>query len=97
MGTISSTATTRHDAAERAAGRAATLAAGKRRQARAHRLSEMATDIFPIPDQPPRGVALAANAAGAVRRVPAGVALAIALLVLLSSAFLVGVSRREML
>jgi hypothetical protein len=38
-------------------------------------------------------VALAANPVGTIRRIPVGVALAVASLVLLSSALLAGVSR----
>ena len=92
-GTISS-ATTRRDAADRAASRGAARAAAKRRAARADRLSEMAAGIFAIPDHPaPRLDALAGSPGGPIRRIPVGVALAIALLVLFSSALLAGVSR----
>ena len=92
-GTISN-ATTRRDAADRAASRGAARAATKRRAARTDRLSEMAAGIFAIPDHPaPRLDALAGPPGGPIRRIPVGVALAIALLVLFSSALLAGVSR----
>jgi hypothetical protein len=87
-------AATRREAAARAANRTAALEAAKRRKAKADRLAKLAASIFAIPDHPaPRVVALAANPVGTIRRIPVGVALAVASLVLLSSALLAGVSR----
>ena len=76
------------------ANRAAVREAAKRRKAKADRLAQMAASIFAIPDHPaPRVVALDANPARAIKRIPVGVALAVASLVVLSSALLTGVSR----
>ena len=87
-------AATRREEAARAANRTAAREAAKRRKAKADRLAELAASIFAIPDHPaPRVVALAANPVGTIRRVPVGVALAVASVVLLSGALLAGVSR----
>jgi hypothetical protein len=91
--TTRATATGRKETA-RVANRAAVREAAKRRKAKADRLARLAASIFAIPDHPaPRMVALAAHRVGTIRRVPVGVALAVASLVLLSSALLTGVSR----
>ena len=91
--TARAAATGRQEAA-RAAKRTAAREAAKRRKAKADRLAGLAASIFAIPDHPaPRMVALAAHRVGTIRRVPVGVALAVASLVLLSSALLTGVSR----
>ena len=92
--TSAAAAATRRETAARAAKRTATREAAKLRKAKADRLAKLAASIFAIPDHPaPSMVALAASPAVDLRRVPAGAALAVALVVLLSGALLAGVSR----
>jgi hypothetical protein len=92
--TTSGAAATGREEAARAANRTAAREAAKRRKAKADRLAKLAASMFAIPDHPaPRMVALAANPVGTIRRIPVGVALAVASVVLLSGALLAGVSR----
>ena len=95
--TAHAAATGREEAAQ-AANRTAAREAAKRRTAKADRVAKLAASIFAIPDHSaPRVIALPADPAGTVGRIPAGVALAVALLVLLSGAFTVGVARKAAL
>lgn len=92
--TTAHAAATAPEAAARAANRTAALEAAKQRTAKADRQAKLAASIFAIPDRPaPRVVALAANPVGTIQRIPVGVALAVAVVVLLSCALLTGVSR----
>ena len=89
--TAHAAATGREEAAQ-AANRTAAREATQPRKA--DRVAKLAASIFAIPDHAaPRMVALATNPVGTIQRIPVGVALAVASLVLLSSALIAGVSR----
>jgi hypothetical protein len=91
---VRAAATGREEAA-RAASRTAAREVAKRRKVKADRLAKLAASIFPIPDHPaPSVVALAANPVGTTRRIPVGVALAVAAVVLLSAVFVTSTARR---